>query len=66
MAKRAILERLGVTSLFPVFSRLSGAVRDDTDGEAVQPHAVSHRSEPTLVKMNGTANLLIGDEIPTG
>jgi len=48
------------TSSFLVFFRLSGAVRDDADGGAVQPHEVSHLSEPTLVKVNGTVNPLVG------
>jgi len=38
---------------------------NDADGEMVQPHEVSHLFEPILVKMNGTVNLLVGDEIPT-
>ena len=43
---------------------LSGAVRDDADGEALPPYEVSHLFEPTLV--SGPVNPLVGDEIPTG
>jgi hypothetical protein len=42
------------------------AFRDDADGGAVQPHEVSHLSEPTLVKVNGTVNPLVGKESRTG
>ena len=31
------------------FARLSGGVRNDADGGAVQPHEVSHLAEPILV-----------------
>ena len=33
------------------FSRLSSAVRDEADGEAVQPHKANHLSEPILVNV---------------
>jgi len=49
----------GKTFILGVFP-LSGAFRDDADGGAVQPHEVSHLSEPTLVKVNGTVNPLVG------
>lgn len=60
--------RIDVNSLqdWGLYSRcvfpLSGAFRDDADGGAVQPHEVSHLSEPTLVKVNGTVNPLVGKE----
>ena len=38
------------------------AFRDDADGGAVQPHEVSHLSEPILVNVNSTVNLLVGKE----
>jgi hypothetical protein len=31
------------------------AVRDDTDGGALQPHEVSHLFDPILVNVNGPA-----------
>ena len=48
-----------------MFFRLSGAVRDDADGGAVQPHEVSHLSEPILMNVNSLVDLLVGDEILT-
>jgi len=54
------------TSSFLVFFRLSGAVRNDAGGGAVQPHEVSHLSEPALVNVNGPGDQLVWDEIPTG
>jgi len=44
------------------FFRLSGAVRDDTDGGAVQPHEVSHLAEPILVNVNDPVIPLVGKE----
>jgi len=40
-------------------------VRAGADGGALQPHEVSRLFGPILVKINGTVNLLVGDEIPT-
>ena len=56
----------GVTSLFLVFYHLSGAVRDNADGGALQPHEVSHLSEPILVNVNGPVNSLVGKESRAG
>ena len=56
----------GFRPLFLVFPNLSGAVRDDADGGAVQAHEVSHLSEPALVNANGLVNLLVGKEFRTG
>jgi hypothetical protein len=58
--------RRQVRSLFLVFFHLSGAVRDDADGGAVQPHEVSHLFGSILVKMNGPVNPLVGKESGTG
>jgi hypothetical protein len=44
---------------FWCFSRLSGAIRDDADGGAVQPHEVSHLSEPIILNANGAVNPLV-------
>jgi|GEM_PF-1402251 hypothetical protein len=49
-------------SSFLVFLNLSGTVRNDADGEMVQPHEVSHLFEPVLVNANGLVNPLIGKE----
>ena len=43
-----INEGFGVRSLFLVFFHLSGAVRDEADGGAVQSREVSHLFEPIL------------------
>ena len=48
-----------------VFFHLRGAVRDDADGGALQPHEVSHLFEPILMNVNSLVDLLVGDEIPT-
>jgi hypothetical protein len=49
-----------------VFFHLSGAVRDDADGGAVQPHEVSYLFGPILVNVNGPVNPLVGKESGTG
>jgi hypothetical protein len=57
---------LAATSSFLVFCHLSGAVRDDADGGAVQPHEVSHLFGRTLMNVNRTADPLVGKESGMG
>jgi len=42
------------------------AVRDDTDGGAVQSREVSHLFGATLVNLDGPVNPLVGKESGTG
>jgi len=53
-------------SLFLVFFPLSSAVRDETDGGALQLHEANYLFEPILVELNGPVNPLVGKESRTG